>query len=417
MSWSKGPVDERRRLIEQWEQGSTPTELARRFAITRPTVYTTIQRWQEYGEEGLVERSRRPMSNSRQTSTETTSALLALKDRYPRWGPDKLVRLLANQGIELSASTARDILRRNGRVEARRARPPLWSPVQTPAISVPSAGHSMSTDYKGQFRLGSGHYCYPLTIADPASKYILAVEALANTNVESAWKVFERVFREHGLPEQIITDNGNPFCCARSIGGITMLSKMWIKLNIQHVRIQPGRPQQNGSHERMHKTLKDSATKPPARTLRGQQKAFDSFRQEFNHIRPHQALGQQTPSTTFRSYRRPYPTHIEPIEYPSSFEARSVRSDGCIKWRGENLFISQVLTGERIALVNAGEDHVWKVYFGNVCLAVWDERARKFSAPTPPARYLYQGSPLLVPPLGEDATTPSSGVKDVSVGL
>lgn len=249
MPWCGGAVGERRRMVQLWESGWTPTELARRFGVSRPTVYQVIERWVEEGWAGLEDRSRRPHSSPGQTSPLMTSALLNAKDCHPDYGPDKLVSVLRKEeGINLSASTARDILRRNGRVEARRARPGRWSPSVTPKIHVPGPGHTMSADHKGQFRTGDGRYCFPLTIADPASRHVFAVEALRSTGVQPAIKVFERVFREWGLPEQIITDNGVPFCTARALGGLTELSKMWIKLGIQHVRIEPGKPQQNGIH-------------------------------------------------------------------------------------------------------------------------------------------------------------------------
>ena len=380
MAWSRGRMDERRKLIECWEQGESPADLARRFGVSRPTVYATIERWLSEGEVGLEDRSRRPLSNSRQTPVEVREALLNLKDRYPHWGPSKLVRLLRDEQIELAASTARDILRRNGKVAARRARPPRWSPARTPTIGVPGVGHTMSADHKGQFRLGNGQLCYPLTIADPASRYIFAIEALQSTGVKPAVKVFERVFRNWGLPEQIITDNGVPFCTARSIGGVTELSKMWIKLGIQHVRIQPGRPQQNGRHERMHLTLKREATRPPERTRERQQHRFEAFQREFNEIRPHEGLGQERPASKVSSYRRPYPEKVGPMEYPSSFEVRTVRANGVIKWRGELMFISEVLTGERIAFTRADEEHL-HLYFGPVRLATWNDRTGRFEPP------------------------------------
>ena len=380
MSWS-GCVHERKRLVELWEQGWTPSRLARHFRVSRPTVYATIERWLVFEDErGLENRSRRPLSNSRQTAPEVVAALLDLKDRYPRWGPDKLVRLLLDQEIELSASTARDVLRRNGRVEARHARPARWSPARSPSILVPSVGHSMSADFKGQFRMRNGRYSYPLTIADPASRYVFAIESLTSTAVEPARKIFERVFREWGLPEQIITDNGVPFCTARSLGGLTELSKMWIKLGIQHVRIQPGKPQQNGIHERMHGTLKRDAIRTPASSARAQQRAFDTFRKEFNEIRPHQALKQERPATLVKPYRRPYPERLDPIEYPSTAEVRRVRSNGTIKWKGEFRFVSEVLVGERIAFIREADDR-WCIYFGNVILAIWNERSGKFDSP------------------------------------
>jgi putative transposase len=382
MPWSRGAVDERKRLIGLWEAGYSPTELARRFGVSRPTVYEVIGRWMAEGELGLEDRSRRPHSNGRQTSVSVMTALLNVKDRYPHYGPDKLVRLLRDRGIELSSSTARDILRRNGRVQARRARPPRWSPSITPAIHVPGPGHSMSADHKGQFLLGNRRYCFPLTIADPASRYLFAVEALASTSVEAAVPVFERVFRQWGIPEQIITDNGTPFCTARALGGLTELSKMWIKLGIQHVRIEPGRPQQNGIHERMHRTLKRDATQPPEANMSAQQRRFDAFVEEFNHVRPHQALGQERPASRVERYRRPYPSRLQPIEYPSSFQVRRVRPDGRIKWKGEELFVTAVLRSETVAMLEVHNDQ-WQLYFGAVHLATWNGRKRRFESPSP----------------------------------
>jgi transposase InsO family protein len=382
MPWSRGAVDEHRRLISLWEAGHTPTELSRRFGVSRPTVYETIGRWMAEGEIGLEERSRRPHSNGRQTPASVSSALLSIKDRYPHYGPDKLVRLLRDGGIELSASTARDILRRNGRVQARRARPPRWSPARPPAIVVPGPGHSMSADHKGKFLLGNRHYCYPLTIADPASRYVFVVEALASTSVEAAIPVFERVFRRWGLPEQIITDNGIPFCNARALGGLTELSKMWIKLGIQHVRIEPGRPQQNGIHERMHGTLKRQATQPPEPNMRAQQQRFDFFTEEFNNVRPHQALGQEPPASRVQTYRRTYPARVAAINYPMSFQVRRVRADGRIKWKGEKLFVSDVLRGEAVAMLEVDNDR-WHLFFGTAHLATWDGHRRRFEQPSP----------------------------------
>lgn len=392
MPWSEGPVDERKRLIQLWESGWTPTELATRFGVSRPTVYQVIKRWVEEGNEGLEDRSRRPHSSPSQTASRITAALLNVKDRHRDYGPDKLVRVLRSKGIELSASTARDILRRNGRVEARRARPVRWSPAVTPKIHVPGPGHTMSADHKGQFRTADGRYCFPLTIADPASRHVFAVEALRSTGVRPAIKVFERVFREWGLPEQIITDNGVPFCTARALGGLTELSKLWIKLGIQHVRIEPGKPQQNAIHERMHRTLKDKAIKPPEANLGAQQRRFDAFLHEFNYIRPHQALGQETPASRVERYRRCYPNPLPTVEYPTSFDVRSVRSNGQIKWKGDMLFVSDVLRDERVALLQIDEDR-WQLYFGPVHLATLNDRLRKFEPPSPSSSEDLAGSP------------------------
>jgi len=238
----------------------------------------------------------------------------------------------------------------------------------------------MSADHKGEFRLGNRRYCYPLTIADPASRFVFAIEAQTSTSVEPALAVFELVFREWGMPEQMITDNGCPFCTTRALGGLTELSKMWIKLGIQHVRIVPGRPQENGIHERMHRTLKQDATRPPEANMKNQQYRFDGFKREFNHVRPHQALGQETPASLVKPYRRPYPSCVPAIEYPSSFEVRKVRSNGQIKWKGDLLFVSEVLRDEPVGLIQV-EDDRWYLYFGTVHLASWNERTSKFESP------------------------------------
>jgi putative transposase len=377
MPWSRGPVDERKRMIAMWQQGHTPTELASEFNVSRQTIYDWLWRWEREGAAGLEDRSRAPHSSPRQTSAGTTQALLDIKDRYPRYGPDKLVRLLKDDGITLSASTARDILRRNGRVTARRARSPRWSPRGESHIVVPGPGHSMTADHKGQFRMKNGRYCYPLTLADPASRYVFAVEALSSTNGALARPVFERVFQEWGLPEQIITDNGPPFCISRSIGGLSPMGKWWIQLRIEHVRITPGRPQQNGIHERMHRTLKELATRPPETAFRSQQKRFDAFVTEFNHVRPHQALGQERPASRVEKYRRSLPTSIAEIEYPDAFEVRRVRSGGVIKWQGGLVFVGEVLIGEPVGLVPVTDD-CWHLYYGPRHLANWNAQTRRF---------------------------------------
>ena len=373
MPWSRGMSDERRRMVAQWESGRTPKELAERFGVSRQTIYTFLERWQNEGEAGLADRSRRPLTSPRKTSREIEHALLAAKDAHPDYGPDKLVALLADDGIALAAPTARDILRRNGLVKARRGRTRIWSPAHAPVLSVPGPGHTMSADYKGQARLGNGRYCYPLTIADPASRYVFAVNAAKINGGRSAQAVFERVFRDWGLPEQIITDNGAPFCASRSIGGLSELGRWWIRLGVTHARIQPGRPQQNGVHERMHRTLKAKTMQPPATTMRAQQARFDTFIAEFNHVRPHQALAQKRPASFVTPYRRSYPERLPQPEYPDAFLVRRVRSNGAIKWQGEQRFVSEVLVGELVGLVPISDDS-YELYFGNQHLANWSAR-------------------------------------------
>jgi transposase InsO family protein len=367
-------------MIALWESGRTPTELSRQFGVSRQTIYTFVERWKNEGQAGLEDRSRRPHASPRKTPAEVEKVLVELKDRYPHYGPDKLVVLLAEQGVTLPGPTARDVLRRHGRVQARRGRTPRWSPAHEPAVIVPGAGHTMTADYKGQFRLGNGRYCYPLTIADPASRYLFAVEALPINSGRLAKVVFERIFREWGLPDQIVTDNGAPFCVSQSIGAISELGCWWTRLGIRHTRIQPGRPQQNGIHERMHRTLKHQTTKPAERSIEAQQERFNTFISEYNHVRPHQSLGQQRPANFVSRYRRSYPARLPELEYPDSFTVRRVRSNGYIKWRGGAIFVGEVLIGERVALVEVG-DGLWELYLGNRHLADWCDRLRRWVPP------------------------------------
>jgi len=187
--------------------------------------------------------------------------------------------------------------------------------------------------------------------------------------------VFERVFHEYGLPHQIVTDNGPPFCNAAALGGLSELAKWWIKLGIEVVRIEPGKPQQNGRHERMHRTLKASATRPPSPTMRAQQNRFDAFRKEFNEIRPHEALGQRPPASAWVAYGRQMPRRVLDPFYGDEFEIRRVRSNGQVKWKGELVFVSDVLISETVGFRQNAED-AWELYFGHMRLAFWDERKR-----------------------------------------
>lgn len=380
MVWSKGPVDDRRKLIDAYESEAdvTKSDLGRRFGVSRQVVHKWIERYEEEGVEGLVDRSRAPLRRPRATSPDVVRVLVELKHRHG-YGPDKLVALLkSEQDIELSASTARDILDRYGLSRRRGKRRPRWSPTEVPSIVIPGPGHTMTADHKGKFRVGN-RYCYPLTLADPGSRWIHAIDALPSTHGALAKPVFERVFRECGIPEQILTDNGPPFS-GPAVGGLSELSVWWIKIGIRPIRIQPGRPQQNGIHERMHRTLKEATIVPPATSLRAQQRRFDAFREEFNHIRPHQALGQRPPVTIKQPYRRSLPSRIPEVEYSSLFEVRRVRSDGAIKWKGLMVHVTSLLGGEPVGL-RQRDGEIWELHFGPVHLADWSDRERKFAPP------------------------------------
>jgi transposase InsO family protein len=233
-----------------------------------------------------------------------------------------------------------------------------------------------TADYKGEFKTLDGRYCYPLTIADQESRYLLASEGLASTRGRWARPVFEKVFREHGLPKAILTDNGSPFAVWNAICGLSALGVWWIQLGIQHYRIEPGKPQQNGRHERMHRTLKAEATRPPGANLRWQRKKLDAFRHEFNEVRPHQALGQKTPSEVFRPSSLPYPKKTPKPEYAMHHEKRRVTSVGHIKFKNRLLFLTSNLLRETVALEEI-DDGIWSIYYYDVLIARLDERTGK----------------------------------------
>jgi transposase InsO family protein len=263
----------------------------------------------------------------------------------------------------MSASTAGQILARLGMVERRRSRHRSPGPPERMPYTIGGAGDAMTTDFKGQFRTRDGRLCYPLTIADPFSRYVLAITALPSTHGSLARRVFERVFREYGIPRLIISDNGSPFASAASLGGLTQLSRWWIELGSTPMRIEPGRPQQNGIHERMHRTFKKSLQRQPPATFGQQQRRFDLFRTEFNEVRPHQSLGQKPPATVFRPYR-PF-ERPKPFDHDRNMEVRRVNEHGAIKWNGREVFISEVMIGALIALLPVGET-LYAIYFRHV---------------------------------------------------
>ena len=226
-------------------------------------------------------------------------------------------------------------------------------------------------DYKGEFRMGNGVYCYPLTITDGLSRYLLEVRALEGTGFDGARRWFERTFREYGLPEAIRTDNGSPFAST----GLARLSKLavwWIRLGIRPVRTRPSHPQDNGRHERMHRTLKAETTRPPAKALGPQQRIFNAFQREYNEDRPHEALGQQPPGRIYRPSPRPYPNRLTEVEYPAHYEVRTVGSGGAFSWHQKPVFITHSLRGERVGMVEI-DNGIWRVYYGVLELGILDE--------------------------------------------
>jgi putative transposase len=376
MPWKRGPVDDRIEFIRLYESGDySLSALCTMKGVSRACGHKWVRRWREEGLKGLEERSRAPHNRPNQTEPQWVEILLRLKHEHPSMGPAKLVEMMSDRegNRPMAASTAGDILSRYGLVRHRRRRRHFMSGAGETPLAIPGAGHTMTTDHKGKFRLGDGSYCEPLTMADPISRYVLAIEAGRSTSVDEARPKFERVFREYGVPEQILSDNGAPFCNRQALGGLTRLSKWWIDLGSRPVRIDPGQPQQNGRHERLHLTLKQATIQPARRTLLQQQKCFDAFRYEFNLLRPHDSLAKLPPASAHLAYWRPFPERIAKAEYPTFFEVRTVRNNGVIKWKSELLFISELLIGEPIGIEQISEDEA-DIWYRHVVIATLDLR-------------------------------------------
>jgi transposase InsO family protein len=271
-------------------------------------------------------------------------------------------------------STFGEILKRNGLVKARR-RSKRTPPYTQPFLECTRPNAVWSADYKGEFRLGDGKLCYPLTITDNFSRYVFACRGFQRIETMSTLGSFEKVFREHGLPDAIKTDNGAPFA-SRAVGGLSRLSVWFIKLGIWPERIAAGCPEQNGRHERMHLTLKDEVAMPPEKNLKEQQRSFDRFLYEFNHERPHEALEQKVPGEVYKSSHRRYPSRTLDAEYDGGTVVRRVRSNGEIKWRGGLVFVSTVLMGERIGLRQVDNDY-WELFYSFYPLGILNEKTRK----------------------------------------
>lgn len=383
MPWREATkMSQRIELVEKWDSGLySVAELAEEFGITRPTVYLWIRRSQ--AKEGLADRPSIPKSCPHRTSEEIADRIVAAKRENPHWGPEILIKILRRDEPSVrwpSASTAGRILDEQGLVKRRRKRRLIDTIRQVRGpLQASVSGEMMTGDHKGEFLLGNGQYCYPVTINEPVSRYIYAITAADSTSVHRAKPVFERVFQEHGIPWVIGTDNGGPFCCSRSLGGLTPLSVWWIKLGITPVRIHKSSPWENGIHERMHKTLKAETTRPASQTMRLQQKRFDQFRSKFNGVRPHQGLGGDlAPSSALKPCARPYPTRVPAVDYPGHYEVRRVQRNGQIKWKGESLFVTESLAGEPIGLEET-DDGIWTIRFAKVELGRFNERTKSIS--------------------------------------
>ena len=368
-------MDQRTKFVEAYRSRTwTMTELCDRFSVSRKTGYKWLHRAEAEGWVGLKDRSRRPHSCPWQTPPAVEQAIVEARVAHPAWGPVKILEYLEKRQPELTLpapSTAGKLLDQWDLVKRRRPRR-FWRHPSGPLLQPLAPNELMTADFKGQFRTGDGVYCYPLTIADSYSRYLLRCQALSSVSTAEARPVFERLFREMGLPQAIQTDNGAPFS-ATGLHGLCGLSVWWMRLGIQHLRSRPGHPQDNGRHERMHRTLKAATARPPASNHRAQQRRFDAFRAEYNEVRPHQALGGETPASLWRASSRPYPARIASPTYPGHFEKRLVSNAGCFRFKSHVLFLSQALKQEWIGLEEI-ENGIWSLHFYDVLLARLDER-------------------------------------------
>ncbi len=376
MPWLEtSPMTERRRFVDDAHRGLfSMTDLCARYGISRKTGYKWLDRYDAQGRDGLQDRSHAPQACPHQIAQEVARAICDGRRTHPSWGPRKLLRWLGRHqpGLALPAiSTAGDLLAREGLVKRRGRRPRHRHPgVVAPVTQQPN--DLWTSDFKGHFRTGDGRYCYPLTVADLHSRLLLGCDALLSTRGREARPCFEALFRAQGLPAAIRTDNGVPFA-STGLHGLSALNVWWMRLGIQHQRIRPASPQENGAHERMHRTLKREATRPAAANRHRQQLAFDRFRQEYNEQRPHEALGDRTPASIYRPSPRPFPDRLPALEYPGHFQVRFVSNAGTFRFRNRLLFIANALKQHAIGLDEI-DDGVWSIYFGQVLLARLDER-------------------------------------------
>jgi len=368
-------MEEKVRFVFEYEQDErTMTELCQGYGIARETGYVWLRRYRERGLEGLVELNRAALRHGNQTPAEAERAVLELRQAHMRWGPRKLKHVLERDQPARhwpAASTIGDLLKREGLVVERRKRR-RTVPYGEPLAHADGANRVWCADFKGWFRTGDGDRIDPLTISDAHSRYLLRCQAVAKTDTERTKAIFEAAFREYGMPEAIRTDNGAPFASS-AVAGLSRLAVWWMKLGIVPERIEAGHPEQNGRHERMHRTLKQETAQPAAANRRAQQCAFDRFRQEYNQQRPHQALAMQTPAAVYVSSPRAYPARVPEPEYPTSMLVRSVHHQGQIRWKKNEVFLTEVLWGEHVGLLPADE-RWFTIYFAQFPIARFDSR-------------------------------------------
>ena len=379
MPWRERlPMDERVQFISDYQrQLFTMTEICDRYGVSRKTGYKWIARYAADGAAGLAVRSSRPQHSPQATASPVVTAIVALRKRYPSWGGKKILAVLTEREPTWAlpaVSTANDILKRHHLITPRRRRRPVGHPGYQPAAAL-APNDVWTTDFKGQFRTADAQLCYPLTLCDAFSRYLLTCRGLRAPTSAGAFTAFRHVFRAYGLPTIIRSDNGEPFA-APSLGRLSRLSVWWVRLGIRPELIEPASPYQNGAHERMHRTLKAETTRPPGADLAGQQRRFTRFRRIYNQERPHEGIAQQRPDRLYTPSPRPLPARLRPVDYPGHYEIRRVSAAGGISWHSRVLSVSTVLIGEDVGLEPI-DDGIWDMHFGPVRLGRFDERRHR----------------------------------------
>jgi transposase InsO family protein len=382
MPWKEtSALDERVKLIGDYLEGQwSITQLSEAYGVSRKTIYKWIDRYHDQGIDGIKDGSRAPLSHPNTTRAEIVEMIVKEKLKHQYWGPKKVVASLEALFPETqwpAVSTAGDLLKRQGLVKPRhlRRRTPKYT---EPFLDCQGSNAVWSADFKGQFRTGDKRMCYPFTLTDNYSRYLLACRGLYRPTGEATRPWLEWAFREYGLPRAIRTDNGSPFASV-ALGGLSQLSVWLIKIGIRPERIESGHPEQNGRHERMHRTLKEETIKPPQKDLPGQQQTFNHFTQEYNYRRPHESLGQKTPASVYEPSPIAYPDKLPDVEYDNSITVRQVRHNGDIKWKGKMIYVSQALAGEPVGLLQVS-DEFWQVKFSFHPLGLLEERTGKITA-------------------------------------
>jgi transposase InsO family protein len=379
MPWKESrAVDERVRFIAACvESDDTFAEICRRYGVSRPTGYKWIKRYEERGPAGLLDQPPVAYVHRLQTPADLVDAIVQLRKQRPFWGPKKLLARLRELEPERSwpaASTIGEVLKRNGLIRPRRRRPRVPSGV-TPIERGTTPNDVWCADFKGHFALGDRTRCHPLTISDEFSRYVLKCEALARAKGPPVRAHFELAFREFGLPLGMRTDNGPPFA-STAVGGLSELSVWWIQLGIRPLRIDPGEPQQNGVHERMHRTLKQETTHSPGDTQADQQRVFDRFRREFNDERPHEALAMRPPTRVYTPSPRSFPDHVRQPEYGPGFVVRRCNHAGSASVRGIHVHFTRLLSYANVGVTECADGR-WEICYGPVLLGHVDETSGK----------------------------------------